>query len=110
MYSIVEIKGKQYKIEPKAVINVDYLGSEMEGKSLSSNEIKVLLHKDDNNSVKVGTPYLENISVKAKVVKNIRGNKIKVVHYKPNGNQGHAKTRGHHQRFSRIEIDSISGT
>lgn len=103
MYSIVEIKGKQYRVEPNLEIQVDRI-EEKEGASVK--DIKVLLHKGENGAVQVGKPHLANVSVSAKVLGDVRGEKVKSVRYKPKG--GYTKTHGHRQTYTRLKIESIS--
>ena len=103
MYSIVEIKGKQYRVEAGKEIAVDKIG-EKEGADYS--DIKVLLHSEGEGKVSVGTPYLENIKVKATVAGDYRGAKVTAVRYKPKS--GYTKTHGHRQQYTRLKIESIS--
>ena len=103
MYSIVEIKGKQYKVEPGKSIKVDYLGEGHEGKEFT--DYHVLLFNDGDGNIEVGTPYLENRGIEAKVVGHVRGKKIKVVKYKPKIN--YTRTKGHRQKYSEVAVNSI---
>jgi len=103
MYSIVEIKGKQYRVEPNLEIQVDKI-EEKEGAAVK--DIKVLLHKGENGAVQVGKPHLANVSVSAKVLGDVRGEKVKSVRYKPKA--GYTKTHGHRQTYTRLKIESIS--
>lgn len=102
MYSIVEIKGKQYRVEAGATVRVDHLDLE---KDAVVPDIKVLLHKKDAQTVQIGTPHVSGVQVKAKVVGDVRGEKVVAIRYKPKG--GYTKTHGHRQHYTRILIESI---
>jgi large subunit ribosomal protein L21 len=102
MYSIVEIKGKQYRVEPEQSVRVDHIDLEP---GTVFNEIKVLFH-NDSGKVQIGQPYLDKIKVVAKVEKYVRGEKVKSIRYKPKS--GYTKTHGHKQDYTVLKIEKIS--
>lgn len=102
MYSIVEIQGKQYRVETGAVLRVDRL--DLAG-GAAVPDIKVLLHKKSDEDIQVGKPYVSGVKVSAKVIDEVRGEKVVAVRYKPKS--GYTKTHGHRQRYTRVQIDSI---
>ncbi len=101
MYAIVEIAGKQYKIEKDAVINVDRLKKSDSSITLD----KVLLYSNDND-IRVGKPYLSNVQVKAEVLGEIKGNKVLGVKFKKRKN--YTRTIGHRALYSQIKISELS--
>ena len=64
MFAIINIAGKQFKVEEGDQLKVPHLSTEV-GKSLVFD--KVLL-TNDNNNVELGSPILKNVSVSATVV------------------------------------------
>ena len=102
MYSIVEIKGKQYQVEAGQELLVDRLS---EAANEKVNGIKVLFYKDKSNQVKVGSPYLDKVKVSATILDQVKDKKVKVVHYKSKIN--YKKVHGHRQQYTKIKIDSI---
>ena len=78
MYSIVEINGKQYMAEPGKILLVDHLDVK-EGDEINID--KVLFYRDDNE-VKIGQPYVDDVTLKAEVLGETKGKKIKVFKYK----------------------------
>ena len=102
MYSIVDIKGKQYKVETGKVISVDHIAGEV---GSVFDEIKVLLLKKEQD-VKIGTPYLDNVKVIAKIKEQKKDPKIKVVHFKSKANI--RTVNGHRQQKTDLIIESIS--
>ncbi len=101
MYAIVEIKGKQYKVEKGKEVFVDLLGLE-DG---ASHEVKEVLLINDGKNVKVGQPYVEGASVKVKVEKEVKGKKLMVFKFK--AKKGFRKRKGHRQRYNKLMIDDI---
>lgn len=106
MYAIVEIAGLQYKVEKDQQLYVNRLGGEP-GDELSFD--RVLL--TDNGSVQVGAPVIDGMSVVAKIVEHVKGDKVIV--FKKKRRKGYKVKNGHRQLFTRIEVVSIgagSGT
>lgn len=102
MFAIINIAGKQFKVEEGDQLKVPHLSSDV-GKSLVFD--KVLLTNDDSN-VELGSPILKNVSVSATVVDHGRDRKIRI--FKKKRRKGYKRKNGHRQRFSLIKIDSIS--
>ena len=99
MYAIVEINGKQHKVEEGSIVYSDLVKAS-EGEKIS---LKVLSFYDDKE-LKVGAPYLDG-SVSAEVVKNDRAKKITVFKYKPKKN--YKRKIGHRQSYSKLKIISV---
>lgn len=102
MYALVECKGKQYKVEKGNVLNVDRIDAK-EGDVITLD--KVLLVSDEGN-VKVGSPFVDGVSVKAKVEGDVRGKKVLVFKYKPK--KDYHRFLGHTPEYTRIKIEDIS--
>lgn len=106
MYAVIESGGKQYRVAPGDVIDVELLASHKDGQS-DSEEIKfdrVLLVAGDN-SLSVGNPVVEGALVKASFVDALRGPKIRVFKYKKR--KGYRRTKGHRQNLHRVRIEGI---
>ncbi len=100
MYAIVEIAGKQYKVEKDSIVNVDRL------KEISGNITidKVLLFSNDGDT-QVGQPYISNVKVEAEILKEIKGNKVKGVKFKKRKN--YTRTVGHRPVYSQLKINNL---
>ena len=102
MYAIVEIAGKQYKVEKDAAINVDIL-------QLNPNDElvidKVLLCSNVEN-VLIGQPYLKNVTVTAKVLGTVKGDKVRGVKF--GKRKRFTRTIGHRQAYSQIMISDLA--
>jgi large subunit ribosomal protein L21 len=101
-YAIVEDGGKQYKAVEGQTIEVDHFDSEA-GDQLDLE--RVLLIVDEEN-IQIGTPLVEGAKVQATVVSQVKGPKVVVFRYKPK-KRIRVKT-GHRQKYTRLQIDSIS--
>lgn len=101
MYAIVEIAGKQFKAEKGRKLYVNRLAGE-EGSSLSFD--KVLLTESDGQ-VKVGSPEVKGASVKAKILRHLKDDKVIV--FKKKRRKGYKVKRGHRQCLTQIEIEDI---
>lgn len=100
MYAIIEIGGKQYKVEKGDEVVVDRLHVD-EGKTM---QVKPILLGGKKKAVTADD--LKGAKVKAKVVEHVLGDKVKVFKYKPK--RGYKRMRGHRSRLSRITIQSIT--
>ncbi len=101
MFAIIELKGKQHKIEKNMVFV-----SELTGKEPGTEfEIDSILLAATENEVKIGKPYVEGARVKLKVLENFRGPKIRGFVYKRK--TGYAKRWGHRQDLQKLEVVDI---
>lgn len=100
MYAIIQTGGKQYKVEAGDMVLVEKLNAEVGAEV----EFDVLLVADEAG-VKVGTPVVEGVKAKAKVVEHGKGEKVIVFKYKPKKNI--RKKNGHRQPYTKVEILTI---
>jgi len=103
IYAIVETGGKQYKVSPGQVIDVDHLDL-AEGNTVELD--KVLLIADDDR-VTVGTPTVDGAKVMATSQGGGKAKKVIVLKYKPKVR--YRKKTGHRQLYTRLAIDKIVG-
>lgn len=101
MYAIVRTGGKQYRVTPNQIIDVEKLLA-AEGDHVELTD--VLLVNTDDQTV-IGQPLVPDAKVIAEVVEQGRDEKITVLKYK-------AKTRyrrklGHRQPYTRLAIREI---
>lgn len=103
MYAVVEIGGHQYRVSEGDVLFVDKQGDET-GTDLSFD--RVLLINDGDDSVTIGKPVIDGAVVEAKLVDNVKADKVIV--FKKKRRKGYKVKRGHRQPMSQIEISGIS--
>ncbi len=102
MFAIVEIAGQQFKVEAGQEIFVHRLQEEA-GSEVSFD--KVLLTSGEDGGVRVGTPTLGGVSVKAEVLEHLKGDKVIV--FRKKRRKGFRKKNGHRQALTKIKINSI---
>ena len=102
MYALVEIQGKQYKIEEGSIVKVDRLVNKI-GDSLELNS--VLLTSEEGKIV-IGAPYVKGVKVKAVVTEHGRDKKVLIYKYKRR--KKYRKRQGHRAQFSMLKIEGIS--
>ncbi len=101
MFAIVETGGKQYRVVKDAIINVEKLPIQA-GESV---ELDRVLLVGEGNNINAGKPYLEGARVRATVLDQFRGKKIRVFKMKPR--KRYRRLQGHRQYLTRIRIDDI---
>jgi large subunit ribosomal protein L21 len=104
MYSIVEINGKQYRIEESKPALIDKIEAKKDDKIKID---KVLLLRDDKDGVKVGKPYLKGVAIQATVLGNVKGKKLRVFKYKRR--KDYRRTIGSRPEYTRIVVEKMEG-
>ncbi len=100
-YAIIRTGGKQYRVSPGDVIDVERL-SDKEGPSV---ELTDVLAMSRDGKVTLGTPIVEGVKVRAEIQQQIKGDKIIVLKYKRKTH--YRRKLGHRQMYSRLEIQNI---
>ena len=101
MYAIVDISGKQFKVEKDQKLYVPRLQAVI-GDTVTFD--RVLLTSGDGD-VKVGKPVVSGASVSAKVLDHVKGDKIIV--FKKKRRKGYRVKNSHRQPYTQIAIDSL---
>jgi len=78
----------------------------LEGEKGASLDFTKVLLTDDNGSVKVGTPYVDGVNVKATIVDHVKADKVLV--FKKRRRKGYQKLNGHRQCLTQILIEEIA--
>ncbi len=104
MYAVIRTGGKQYRVAEGETLQIERVSKEMlnKGDELALNEV-VAIGGDD--TVTLGKPLVDGASVKATVVREMRGEKVFA--YKKKKRKGHQKIHGHRQDLLEIKIQSI---
>ena len=102
MYAVVRTGGKQYRVAPGDILEVEKLVGEV-GEAIVLDDVLMVANGD---SVTVGQPTVQGATVSAKITGQYRGKKIRVFKYQPKKRVRVSK--GHRQYLTRLEIDSIT--
>jgi large subunit ribosomal protein L21 len=103
MYAVIQTGGKQYRVRSGEQVKVESLAAEV-GAAVSFDRVLML---GEGDGVKVGAPFVSGVTVKATVVAQGRGEKIRI--FKMRRRKHYAKTQGHRQGFTEVRIDEIVG-
>jgi large subunit ribosomal protein L21 len=102
MYAIIETGGKQYKVQEGDFVFVEKLGVDNGETVTFSNVLAVSTKK----GLEVGMPYVKDATVQAKVLDQVKGEKIIVFKYKAKKN--YKKKQGHRQPYTKVQIEKIN--
>lgn len=101
-YAIVEDGGKQYRVVEGGTVEVDYFIAN-EGEPLDLNHVLLVV---EDGAFNIGTPHVAGAVVKTTVLGQIKGPKVVIFKYKPK--KRYRVKKGHRQKYTRLQIDSIS--
>lgn len=99
-YAIVKTGGKQYRVQPGQRLLVERLPAEA-GKSVT---LEPIMYRGEE--VVCDGDGLAKVKVTAKVIGHERGEKLRVVKFKPK--RGYRRRNGHRQELTRIEVTDVS--
>ena len=102
MYALMEFKGKQYKAEKGALLQVDKIDADP-GTAVDIDSVLLV----SGDTVVVGSPYVQGARVQAVVEEHKKADKIIVFKYKPK--KDYRRKQGHRQQYSVIKIQDITG-
>lgn len=101
-FAIIETGGKQYKVSVGDKLKIEKIEAE-DGTSFVFDRV---LLRSENGKVELGTPYLKDAKVEAKVLGSKRSDKKIVFRYR--SKTRYRKKKGHRQPFTEVEITKIS--
>ena len=103
MYALVQILGKQYKVEAGGRLRIDRL-EKAQGEEV---RFESVLLTSDAGKVTVGAPYVPGVAVKAVVEGHERARKVVVFKFKRR--KDYRKKSGHRQQHTVIRVAAIEG-
>jgi large subunit ribosomal protein L21 len=98
MFAVIRTGGKQYRVAPGDVLEIERLPGEA-GAAITFSEVLLA-------GSKIGAPLLAGASVAAEIVAQDRA--PKVVAFKKKRRKNTHRKRGHRQLLTRVKINSIS--
>jgi len=99
MYAVIRSGGKQYRVAPGETIEVERLDGKVGGKVTFDD---VLFIRTDDKRI-LDNEHISKAKVTGKILKHVRGPKLKVLKYKTGG-QYKIQT-GHRQGLTSVEVD-----
>ena len=101
MYAIVEISGKQFKVEKNKFIYTDKILPKT-GKKVEFNNV---LFISDKGKAKIGKPAIKGSKVTGEVLTQFKDDKVTV--FKKKRRKGYKVKNGHRQQMTKILIKDI---
>ncbi len=101
MYAVIRTGGKQYRVAPGDVIEVEKLSGEA-GEIINLSQVLML---GGEGSAQIGAPTVSGASVAAEVIAQKRGTKVIV--FKKKRRKSYRRKRGHRQHLTALRITEI---
>jgi large subunit ribosomal protein L21 len=101
MYAVVETGGKQYKVEPGQLLEVETIA----GEAGAQVQLGRVLAVSDNGSIKAGKD-VSGAKVTATIQGATRGDKVIVFKFKRK--KQYKRTIGHRQNYTVVKVDAIT--
>ncbi len=101
MYAVIRTGGKQYRVGPGDIIEVEKLPGQV-GETVVLDDVLLVANGDQ---VVVGQPRVDGARVEARITGQYRGEKILVFRYRPK--KRIRVRRGHRQYLTRLQIRAI---
>lgn len=102
MYAVIQTGGKQYKVSPGDVVDVETLDVDASDVVLFDQVLAI----GEGTDVNIGTPNIAGASVSGELVEQRRGKKI--IAFKMKRRKGYKRKKGHRQNLSRVRIVEIT--
>ena len=101
-YAIVETGSKQYRVEPKSVIEIEKLEIPEGQKEVTLDKVLLVRNGDD---IQVGTPHVKGASILCDYLGEMRGKKVTIFRFRRRKNS--RRKHGHRQNYSRLLVKEI---
>ena len=103
MFAIIQTSGRQFRVEPGAVIAIDGHAASESGGQVSFDQ--VLLVSSDSGDVTTGTPLVSGAKVVGVIDELDKTKKIRV--FKKKRRKQYRRTKGHRSLLTRVRITDI---
>lgn len=100
MFAVIATGGKQYLVKTGEVLKIEKLLVK-EGENIVFDKV-MLTADDDGKNLKIGTPYLDGVTLGAAVVKQGKHRTVRVEKFKRKVR--YHKVHGQRQRFTEVKI------
>ncbi|QLG88671.1 50S ribosomal protein L21 [Chitinibacter bivalviorum] len=101
MYAVVKTGGKQYKVAIGEKLKVEQISADIDSQ-IVLNEVLMVA---DGDAVVIGAPVVAGASIKATVISQGRGDKVRI--FKMRRRKHYMRRAGHRQNYTEIRIDEI---
>ncbi len=101
MYAIFRSGGRQYAARPGQIVKLEKISGEV-GENVTMSEV---LFFSDGETLQVGQPLVEGLTVQARIVEHGRSAKIKI--FKHKRRKDYRKRQGHRQAYTAVRVENI---
>ncbi|HSX09772.1 MAG TPA: 50S ribosomal protein L21 [Candidatus Saccharimonadales bacterium] len=101
-YAVISTGGKQYKVTDGQVLEIDKVAAEPGSNYVFENVLLTV----DGEDVQIGAPFLAGTTVGAKVLEQVKGDKIRVAKFKAKAR--YRKVQGFRAHLTKVEITGLT--
>ncbi|MBC5806951.1 MAG: 50S ribosomal protein L21 [Candidatus Eremiobacter antarcticus] len=102
MFAVIEANGKQIRVQEGDVLRLDRVTGGADQEVVFDR----VLFAHDGNDFLAGSPLVQNATVTARILRQAKGRKVMVFHYKPK--KRIRKRYGHRQPVTELRIEKIA--
>ena len=102
MYAVIKTGGKQYRVSAGEKLKIEQIAADV-GQEIVLDQVLLVA---DGDALKMGAPLVAGAQVKARVLKHVRGDKVRI--FKLNRRKHYRRSQGHRQNYTEIEILGIA--
>ncbi len=102
MYAVIETGGKQVRVSEGKVIYVEKLDVDA-GDNFTFDKVLMV----GGESLRIGNPYVDGVTVDAIVEKHGKQKKIIIFKYKPK--KKYRRKQGHRQTYTKLTVTKLNG-
>ena len=101
MYAIIQTGGKQYRVTPGDIVEVERTGA-VQGQTFNFDQVLAITDKE---SIELGTPFIEGAQVSAELLEQKKGKKLVV--FKMKRRKRYRRKLGHRQLLLKAKVLEI---
>lgn len=102
MYAVVKASGRQLKVTPGAILEVNRMQGAPGDKIVLEDSVLMV---NDDSGLKIGTPIIAGASVELEILEHFRGKKVIV--FKMKRRKRYRRKNGHRQELTRVSVSDI---
>jgi large subunit ribosomal protein L21 len=103
VFAIIQTSGRQYRVEPGAVIEILGHGSGEAGAELTFDQVLVV--GKDAGELMAGAPFVSGAKVLGVVARSLKGPKVRI--FKKKRRKQYRRTKGHRDHITQVRITDI---
>ncbi|MGZ3687566.1 MAG: 50S ribosomal protein L21 [Bdellovibrionota bacterium] len=105
MYAVIESGGKQYRVQPGDIVQIEKLAGDVGSKVKFDSVLFAAKSTAENSQIWMGKPVLSGASVDGEIVGQGRGEKLMLVKMKRR--KQYRRTQGHRQEYTQVLVTNV---